>query len=110
MDKRLTDVIAYFSWPGLLIAFFFGDRYRSRFHINQSLVIWVALTVLSVASKVIRFVGHALPLIGWSVSLAGGLLCGACTVFCICCLFISFINAVQGVEKKVPLLGQFSLI
>ena len=40
MNKQTTDIVAYLSWPGLLIAFFIGDRYGSRFHLNQSLVIW----------------------------------------------------------------------
>lgn len=39
MSKRTTDVVAYLSWIGLLVAFVAGDRGASRFHLNQSLVI-----------------------------------------------------------------------
>lgn len=35
MDKRTTDVVAYLTWVGLIIAFVAGDRERSRFHLNQ---------------------------------------------------------------------------
>ncbi len=96
MNKQATDIVAYLSWPGLLIAFFAGDRYASRFHLNQSLVIWLAATLISVTAK-------CLPLFGWLVGLVGGL-------FCALCWFIGIINAIQGIEKEVPLLGQIKIL
>ena len=38
-----------------------------------------------------------------SVCLVGGL-------FCALCWFIGIINAIQGVEKEVPVLGQIRLL
>lgn len=96
MSKRATDIVAYLSWPGLLVAFLIGDRAGSRFHLNQSLVIWLAATLISVA-------GRWLPLFGWLVGLVGGL-------FCALCWFIGIINAIQGIEKEVPLLGQIKIL
>lgn len=96
MNKQATDIVAYLSWPGLLIASFAGDRYASRFHLNQSLVIWLAATLISVTAK-------WLPLFGWLVGLVGGL-------FCALCWFIGIINAIQGIEKEVPLLGQIKIL
>ena len=96
MNKQATDIVAYLSWPGLLIAFFAGDRYASRFHLNQSLVIWLAATLISVTAK-------WLPPFGWLVGLVGGL-------FCALCWFIGIINAIQGIEKEVPLLGQIKIL
>ena len=96
MNKQATDIVAYLSWPGLLIAFFAGDRYASRFHLNQSLVIWLAATLISVTAK-------WLPRFGWLVGLVGGL-------FCALCWFIGIINAIQGIEKEVPLLGQIKIL
>lgn len=90
MDKRTTDVVAYLTWVGLIIAFVAGDRERSRFHLNQSLVIWLAGTICGILARV--------PLVGWIIGAVGGL-------FCAVCWFIGIINAVQGVEKEVPLLG-----
>ena len=26
MNKQITDIVAYLSWPGLLIAFLLGDQ------------------------------------------------------------------------------------
>ena len=96
MNKHVTDIVSYLSWPGLLIAFFAGDRYASRFHLNQSLVIWLAATLISVAAR-------WLPLFGWLVGMVGGVL-GA-----LCC-FSANINATPGVEMDGPLLGQIKIL
>ena len=94
MNKRTTDVVAYLTWVGLIIALVAGDRYESRFHLNQSLVIWLAGTVLGMVAWV--------PLLGWLIGAVGSL-------FCVICWFIGIVNAIQGVEKEVPLLGQIHL-
>lgn len=96
MNKQMTDIVAYLSWPGLLIAFLIGDRAASRFHLNQSLVIWLVATVIGV-------VAGWIPLFGWLVRTVVGIFCGICW-------FIGIINAIQGVEKEVPVLGQIRLI
>ena len=96
MSKQTTDIVAYLTWVGLIIALVAGDRESSRFHLNQSLVIWLAATLISVA-------GRWLPLFGWLVGMVGGL-------FCALCWFIGIINAIQGVEKEVPLLGQIKIL
>lgn len=96
MNKHLTDVVAYLSWPGLLIAFLLGDRFHSRFHLNQSLVIWLVASVVGVAAG-------WLPMFGWIVRLVA-------SIFCALCWFIGIVNAIQGVEKEVPLLGQIRLL
>ena len=95
MDKKTTDVVAYLTYVGLIIALVAGDRNKSRFHLNQSLVIWLAATIFGLISRV--------PLVGWIIAPVGG-------IFCTVCWFIGLINAIQGVEKEVPLLGQFKLL
>lgn len=87
MDKRTTDIVCYLSWVGLAIAFIMGDRENSRFHLNQSLVLNLAATVFS-----------WIPWIGWALG-----------IFCAICWFIAIVNAIQGVEREVPLLGQIKL-
>ena len=95
MDKKTTDVVAYLTWVGLIIAFVIGDREKSKFHLNQSLVIWLVGTVSGMLSVI--------PLIGGLISTVGG-------IFCFVCWFIGLIGAIQGTEKPVPVLGQFTLI
>lgn len=96
MNKQMTDIVAYLSWPGLLIAFLAGDRLGSRFHLNQSLVIWLVATVVGV-------VAGWLPIFGWLVRLV-------VSIFCALDWFIGIVNAIQGIEKEVPVLGQIKLL
>ena len=95
MSKKLTDVVAYLSWIGLLIAFIAGDRENCKFHLNQSLVIWLAGVVLGVVAII--------PILGWIVAFVGW-------IFLVVCWFIGIINAICGVEREVPLIGQVRLI
>ena len=102
MSKRTTDVVAYLSWIGLLAAFVMGDRAASRFHLNQSLAIWLAGTVAGIAGRLLGW----LPLVGWAADLAVGLM----LVLCVVCWFIGIISAASGTEKEIPLLGRFKLL
>ena len=95
MDKKVTDIVAYLTWVGLIIAFVAGDREASKFHLNQSLVIWLASTICGFVAVV--------PLLGTLVSIVGG-------IFCFICWFIGIVGALQGTEKPVPFLGQFKLL
>ena len=54
MNKRTTDIVAYLTWIGLMVAFVAGDRHRSKFHLNQALV----LAILSAAWTVIYRVAY----------------------------------------------------
>ena len=65
MNKKTTDIVAYLTWVGLLVAFVAGDRREARFHLNQSLVIWLAGTLAGVAERLLDW----LPLVGWLVDL-----------------------------------------
>jgi len=88
MDKRMTSIVAYITWIGLIIALVAGDKEGAKFHMNQSLVIWLVGTI-----------GGFLPLI----NIVTGLLCLVCWV-------LGLIYAIQQVEKEVPLLGRIKLL
>ncbi len=102
MDKKTTDIVAYLTWVGLLIAFLAGDKENSKFHINQSLVI----TLAEVALSVIIGVGSIIPIVNIIIGIAGGVAGIALFVFWI----MGFVNALQGVEKPLPLIGGIQII
>ena len=102
MDKKTTDIVSYLTWVGLIIAFVIGDREKSKFHLNQSLVLWLAGTVIGILTGALG----RIFLIGAVVSIIGSV----CEVFLLICWFIGFIGAIQGTEKPVPFLGQFKLL
>jgi len=95
MNKRTTDIVAYLTYIGLIIALVAGDREASKFHINQALVIWLAATIIGLMSRA--------PLIGWIIG-------GVGSIFCAVCWFIGIVNAINGNEKEVPVLGQLRLL
>jgi len=87
MDKKVTGIVAYLSWIGLIIAFCAGDKENAKFHLNQALVIFLfqLLTVV--------------PLVGWIWG-----------IFMVVCWFIGFIGACKGEENEIPLLGKIKII
>ena len=87
MDKRTTDIVAYITPIGLIIALLLGQREDSKFHVNQALVIWSA-SLLGV-----------IPCVGWIWG-----------IFCFVCAVMGFIAALNGEEKEVPLLGKIKLL
>lgn len=87
MDKKTTDIVAYLSWIGLLIALLAGDKENSKFHTNQALVIML-FSLLAI-----------IPCLGWIWG-----------IFMIVCWFMGLISAINGEEKPVPVVGKVVLI
>lgn len=87
MDKKTTDIVAYLSWIGLLIALLVGDKENSKFHTNQALVIML-FSLLAI-----------IPCLGWIWG-----------IFMIVCWFMGLISAINGEEKPVPVVGKVVLI
>ena len=87
MDKKTTSIVAYLTWIGLIIAFVAGDKEGAKFHLNQSLVIWL----FGLAA--------AIPFVGWFWG-----------IFIFVCWIIGLIAAINQEEKEVPLIGKIKLI
>ena len=87
ISTKATGVLAYITWIGFLIAYFAGDRRGARFHLNQGLVV----NLFGLLS--------AVPLVGkiWSI-------------FILICAIIGIINASNGENKEVPLIGGIRLL
>ena len=43
MDKKTTGIVSYITLIGWLIAFCAGDKEGAKFHLNQSLVLYLSL-------------------------------------------------------------------
>ena len=69
MDKKTTGIVAYITWIGLLVAFLAGDKEGAKFHLNQSLVIWLVNLLGGIVMVFITGVG--------------GLMSTAICVFCV---------------------------
>ncbi|MGI5965898.1 MULTISPECIES: DUF4870 domain-containing protein [Anaerotruncus] len=95
MDKKMTGIIAYITLIGWLVAFFAGDKEGAKFHLNQSLVIFLFSIVCSVLTVI--------PVVGWIVGFVGGI---AGFVFWI----MGLVAACKEEEKAVPLIGSIKII
>ncbi len=87
MDKKVTGIVAYLTWIGLIIALVAGDKEGAKFHINQALVI-----------ALFAFLSW-IPFIGW---IAG--------IFVFVCWIMGLIYAIQEEEKEVPLIGKIKIL
>jgi len=95
MDKRTTGIVAYITFIGLFVALLAGDREGAKFHINQSLVIWIGYLISAVI--------WTLPLIGW-------LLNWLLSIFLLICIIIGIIGAINEDEREVPIIGRIKLL
>ncbi len=102
MDKRITDLVAYLTPIGLIVALVAGDRKASRFHLNQALVLWIVSVVLNVLVRILRHI----PLLGILVALIGGILDVVLVIFWL----IGLISAARGSEWPLPVLGSIHLL
>ena len=85
MSKKVTDIVAYITPIGLILAFLIGDREKSKFHINQALVIFLAEILLGIVERILG----RIPLLGG--------------------IIIGLVSACQGTEKRVPVIGDIVL-
>ena len=93
MDKKTTDIVAYLTWIGFIIALVTGDKENSKFHLNQALVLNLFALIGSFSW---------IPIIG--------ILTGIWSLFVFVCWIIGFVAAINGEEKEVPLLGKIKIL
>lgn len=92
-DKTIA-IVSYLTVIGLIVAFVLNNEKKDPFasyHIRQSL----GLVLTSIALSLI----NVIPVLGWIVSLIGA--------FVLLYMWITgLLNAVNGKEKPVPILGE----
>ena len=99
MDRKATNIVAYITLVGWLLAYVVGDRYNSRFHLNQALVLFLANVVWGIVAKILAFI----PILGW-IALGVGYL--VLFVFWV----MGLVSAIQGEEKPLPLIGEMHIL
>ncbi len=103
MDKKATDIVAYITPIGWIIAMCAGDREGSKFQLNQTLALWIAEIILGVISRICGY-------LGWIVAATGGLVAGVGSIFCFVCWIIGLVGACQGEEKPMPLFSSIKIL
>ena len=92
MDKKVTGIVAYITLIGWAIAYLIGDREDAKFHMNQALVLALAELVVGIVGGKVGIVGTVLVVVMFVLWVIG------------------IVGAIQGKEKKVPLLGDIVLL
>ena len=82
MDTKLTSIVAYISWIGLIIAFVAGDKEGAKFHINQALVIML-FSLVSLLSFI--------PIVG--------ILTGIWSIFMVVCWILGLVAAIKQEDR-----------
>ncbi|MCI8528696.1 MAG: DUF4870 domain-containing protein [Lachnospiraceae bacterium] len=99
MTKKATGIVAYISIIGWIIAFLAGDKEGAKFHLNQALVVDVAMIIFNIVAGILTIV----PIIGAILSLVISI---ALLVFWI----MGLVYAIKEEEKEIPLLGAIKIL
>lgn len=102
MNKKVTGIVAYITWIGLIVAFCAGDKEGAKFHLNQSLVIWLAEIVVGLVASV----GGYIPVVGFVISL----LAGICQIVLAVFWVMGLISAIKEEEKPLPIIGGIQIL
>lgn len=102
MNKKTTDIIAYITIVGWLVAYFAGTREESKFHLNQGLLVGLLMLALAVIARVLSII----PIIGWLAGIVIWLL----DLGLLALAIIGIVNAANGREERLPVIGAFQLL
>ena len=95
MDKKTTGWVSYLGWIGWIIAYAAGDKEGAKFHLNQSLLVNIGLSI--------GFLATPIPFFGW--------ICGSLwTLFCFICWLLGLLAAINEEEKEIPFFGQIKIL
>ena len=96
MTKKATDIVAYITIIGWIIAYFAGNKEESKFHLNQALVLNIAELVLSILARIF---GGVL-----------GVIIGIVDIVLFVLWIIGLVHACKGEDKAVPILGGIQVL
>ena len=99
MDTKTTSWVSYITFIGWIVAMCAGDKEGAKFHLNQSLVIWLGFAAVYVANFILIFI----PIIGWLAVLAA-------YIFLFVMWIMGLIAAINQEEKELPLIGKIKIL
>ena len=99
MDTKTTSWVSYVTFVGWIVAYCAGDKEGAKFHLNQSLVIWLGYLCLFIAAIPLAFI----PIIGW-------LAVWVAYIFLFVMWIIGLIAAINQEEKELPIIGKIKIL
>ena len=97
-NNKLYNVLSYLNlWLiGLLVA---PNDQDVKFHVNQGII----LTIAWVAAGILSFILAFIPILGWILAFAIYVFIGVLAI-------MGIINASNGVQKELPLIGKIKIL
>ncbi|MDR1432621.1 MAG: hypothetical protein LBI99_10960 [Propionibacteriaceae bacterium] len=99
-------IIAYILFFVPLIAGTYKTSPYVKYHTNQGTALFVSMLAYGVASGILGFVLGFIPIIGgiliWLVNL--------CSLALVALMVLGIVNAANGVEKPLPVIGSIQII
>lgn len=102
MNKKTTDIVAYLTPLGFILAFLVGTKTESRFHLNQALVLILAEVLVEIADAILAHI----PL----VNVVASILLAIVAIGLFVLWIMGLVSAIKGEEKPVPVLGEIQLL
>ena len=99
MDTKTTSWVSYITFIGWIVAYCAGDKEGAKFHLNQSLIIWIGYLCVFLAAFILAFI----PVLGWIVTWAA-------YIFLFVMWIMGLINAINQEEKELPLIGKIKIL
>ena len=102
MNKKTTDIVAYLTPLGFIIAFLVGTKTESRFRLNQALVLILAEVLVEIVDAILEHI----PL----VNVVASILLAIVAIGLFVLWIMGLVSAIKGEEKPVPVLGEIQLL
>lgn len=99
MDTKTTSWVSYITFIGWIVAYIAGDKEGAKFHLNQSLVIWIGYLIVMIAGKILIFI----PILG-AIAVFGAY------IFLFVLWIMGLIAAINQEEKELPVIGTIKLL
>ncbi|HHX50066.1 MAG TPA: zinc-ribbon domain-containing protein [Clostridia bacterium] len=106
-QRKVMAILAYFSILVLIPLFLARESRFARYHTNQGLILAVGEVVFAIAYGIVNWILNAISWrLGGSLSPVLGLTALVFLVFSI----IGIVNAVQGRERELPVIGKIMVL
>ena len=107
-QNKIMAVLAYLGILVLVPLFAAKDSPYARFHANQGLVLLIASVVWNVAVRIVQLLISAIffSIHGFLFAIILNIANVAVLVF----IIMGIVNAVQGEEKELPLIGHYRIL
>ena len=109
-DVKQNKVFGILSYIGILVLvpiFAAKDSQYAKFHANQGPVFFIFGIALNIIARVISISVSFIPLVSVMVN---ALVSGAVGLVCLVFMIIGIVNACSGEAKKLPIIGNITLL